>query len=77
MCFSNVNDQLHSSIIYVVGAGPEERHGDDQRAKALPVQGQAERAGAPQPGEQKALGGPLSGLPVPEGAYRKAGEGLF
>ena len=29
-----------------VGAGPEEGHGDDQRAGALPLRGQAERAGA-------------------------------
>ena len=30
-----------------------------------------------QPGEEKALGRPCSNLPVPKGAYRKAGEGLF
>ena len=35
------------------------------------------RVGAPQPGEEKALGEPYSSLPVPEGAYRKAGEGFF
>jgi len=29
------------------------------------------------PGEEKAPGGPYRGLPVPKGAYRKAGEGLF
>ena len=63
----------------VVGAGPEESHDDDddQRAGAPPLRGQAERAGALQPGEEKALRRPYSGLPVPEGAYRKAGEGLF
>ena len=43
----------------------------------LPSRGQAERAGALQPGEEKALGRPYSGLPVPEGAYRKAEERLF
>ena len=30
-----------------------------------------------QPGEEKAPGRPYSSLPVPEGAYRKAGGGLF
>ncbi|KAK4815546.1 hypothetical protein QYF61_003638 [Mycteria americana] len=30
-----------------------------------------------QPGEEKAPGRPYSSLPVPEGAYKKAGEGLF
>ena len=39
--------------------------------------GQATRVGALQPGEEKAPRRPYSGLPVPEGAYRKAGEGLF
>ena len=39
--------------------------------------GQAMRAGALQPGEEKAPRRPYSGLPVPEGAYRKAGVGLF
>jgi len=39
--------------------------------------GKAERFGAVQPGEEKALVRPYCGLPVPEGACRKAGEGLF
>ena len=30
-----------------------------------------------QPGEEKAPGRPNCGFPIPEGAYRKAGEGLF
>jgi len=34
------------------------------------------RAGALQPGDGKAPGGPYSGLPVP-GGVQKAGEGLF
>ena len=42
-----------------------------------PLRGQAERAGAVQPGEEKAPERPYSNLPGPEGAYRKAGEGLF
>jgi len=33
--------------------------------------------GAVQPGEEKALGRPYCSLPVPEGAYRKDGGGLF
>jgi len=37
----------------------------------------AERVGAVQPGEEKAVGRPYSSLPVPEGAYRKDGENLF
>ena len=34
------------------------------------------RVGAVQPGEEKTLGRPQSNLPVPEGAYKKAREGL-
>ena len=41
------------------GVSPEEGHKDDQRAGAPPLQGQAERAGALQPGEKKGLGGTL------------------
>ena len=37
----------------------------------------AERVGAVQPGEEKAAGRSYCSLPVPEGAYKKAGEGLF
>jgi len=37
----------------------------------------AERVGDVQPGEEKVVGRPYSSLPVPEGAYRKAREGLF
>ncbi|GAB0185611.1 mitochondrial enolase superfamily member 1 [Grus japonensis] len=35
------------------------------------------RVGIVRPGEEKAPGRSNSGLPVPEGAYRKDGEGLF
>ena len=38
---------------------------------------QAERVGAVQLGWEKALGRPYSSLPVPEGACKRAGEGLF
>jgi len=37
-----------------VGAGPEEGHEDDPRAGAPLLRGQAEGAGAVQPGEEKA-----------------------
>jgi len=37
----------------------------------------AERVGAVQPGEAKVAGRPYCSLPVPEGAYKKAREGLF
>jgi len=36
-----------------------------------------QRTGAFLPGEEKGPRGPYSGLPEPEGAYRKAGEGLL
>ena len=39
-----------------VGAGPDEGHEDDQRVGAPLLQGQAEGAGAVQPGEEKASG---------------------
>ena len=48
-----------------------------KQAGAPPLWGQAQRAWALQPGEEKAPGRPYSGLPVPEGPYRKVGEGLF
>ena len=50
-----------------VGAGPEEGHKLDQRAEAPLLWEQDERAGALQPGKEKALGGPYSSLPGPEG----------
>jgi len=56
---------------------PEEGHEDDQRAGAPLLQGQAEGVGAFQPGEEKATGAPYSSPPVPEGASRKDGEGIF
>ncbi|XP_053934696.1 uncharacterized protein LOC104067255 isoform X3 [Cuculus canorus] len=48
---------------------------DDGRAGAPPIQGQAERVGVVQPGEEKALGRPYSDLPVPEGATGKLERG--
>jgi len=35
------------------------------------------RVGAVQPGEEKSLARPYYSLPVPEGVYKKSGEGLF
>jgi len=50
-----------------VGAHPVEGHKHDPRDGTPPLQGQAERAGAVQPGEEKAAVRPESSLPVPEG----------
>jgi len=60
-----------------VGAGPEKGHKNDQRDGTPLLGGKAERGGAIQPGEEKPPGRPYSSLPVPERAYKKAGEGLF
>jgi len=54
------------------GASPEEGHKNDLRDGTPLLQGQAERVGAVQPGEEKAVGRPYSSLPVPEGAYKEA-----
>ena len=50
--------ERHGSI----GACPEEGHRNDARGGTPPLQGQAERAGAVQPGGEKALRRPDSGL---------------
>ena len=60
-----------------VGAGPEEDDNSDPRAGTPLLQENAERVGAVQPGEEKAVGRLYCGLSVPEGACEKAGEGLF
>jgi len=46
-------------------------------ARYIRCYNKAERVGAVQPGEEKALGRPYCSLPVPEEAYKRAGEGLF
>jgi len=58
-------------------AVPEEGPKNDQRAGTPLPRGQAERAGAVQPREEKAPGRPYCGLSVLTGAYRKDGERLF
>ena len=63
--------------LWAVAAGPEEGHKDDQKARThLSCEGGL-RAGALQPQEEKALGGPYSGLPVPEGGLQESWEGIF
>ena len=52
-------------------------HKNDPRAGAPLLWGKAERVGAVQPGEEKAVVRPSSGLSVPEGVYRKNGENIF
>jgi len=56
-----------------VGAGPEEGHKDDPRAGTPLLRGKAERVGAIQPGEEKALRRRYYSLPVLRGLIRKIG----
>ena len=58
-----------------VEAGPEEGHEDDQRARASPLQGQVERTGAFQPGEEKALRRSYSSLPLFERGLQESWGG--
>ena len=51
----------------------EESPKKDPRDGTPPLQGQAERAGAVRPGEEKTLGRPESSLSVPRGAVRRKG----
>ena len=58
-----------------VGVGPEEATAMISPQAGTPLLGgKAGRAGAVQPGEEKALRRPHSNLLVPEGAYKQAGE---
>ncbi len=57
--------------------GLEEDHKDYQRAGVPPLQGQAERVGAPQPGQEKTPQALIAAFQYLKVAYRKAGEGLF
>jgi len=47
------------------------RAGTPLQGTLLPLQGNAERVGSVQPGEEKAVGRPSCSLPVPEGPARK------
>jgi len=58
-------------------SGARGGHSNDPRAGAPLLGRKAETAGAVQPGEEKTLGRPYSIIPLPEGTYKKAGEGLF
>jgi len=60
-----------------VGAAPEEGHKNDPRAGAPLLWGKAERVGAVQPGEEKALGRPYCGISEHKGGYSKAGGKHF
>jgi len=51
--------------------GSSSGHKYDQRAGTSLLLGKAGRAGAVQPGEEKAVGRPYCSLPVPEGPTRK------
>jgi len=62
-----------------VGVGPRggpRRWSEDWSSSPMKT-GWEDRLRQLQPGEEKAPGGPYRGLPVPEGAYRKAGEGFL
>jgi len=60
-----------------VGACPEEGHKNDPRDGTALLWGQAERAGAVQPGEEKALRRPHSNLAVTEGDLQESWGGTF
>lgn len=60
-----------------IRTSPEGSCEDDQRCGAPLLWGQAEGAGVAQLGEEKALGRPHCGLPVPKGGCWKAGGGLL
>ena len=51
---------------------PEEGHKNDQRDGTALLRGKAERVGVVQAGEEKALGRPSCGLPVPEGSLQRS-----
>jgi len=57
------------------GACPEKSHRNDPWNGTLLLQGQAERAGAVQPGEEKAMRRPDSGLSVSKGELHTGKKG--
>ncbi len=61
-----------------VGVHPGEGHKNEPRSGTPPLQGQDERAGAVQPGKEKALGRPESDFSVTiKQGYKKGGDRLF
>ena len=52
----------------------QQNHKNDPRDGTPPLQGQAERVGAVQPGEEKALGRLDSSFSVPKGGYKEEGS---
>jgi len=68
---------LSTGQTWTCWSGAKGGHKTDPRTGAPLLWGQAERVGAVQPGEEKAPWRPWSSLAVPEGAYKKAGEGHF
>ena len=60
-----------------VGAHPEEGHRNDPRDGTPLPQGQAERPGAVQPGEEKAVGDLIAAFQYLKGGCKKEGDGLF
>ena len=62
---------------WAVVVGPEESHEDNQRAGLPTSWGQAERAEALQPREEKAPEEPYKGLPGPEGGLQESWGGTF
>jgi len=59
------------------GVHPEEGHRSNPGDGMLLLRGQAERSGAVQPGEEKALGRPESGPAVSKGDCKREGDRLF
>ena len=68
---------LNTGETWTCWSGSRGGHKNDQGAGTPLLWGQAERVGAVQPGEEKALGRLCDSLPVPEAACKKAGEGFF
>ena len=63
--------EVESSVLPRYGVHPEEGHKNDPRDGTPLLHEKAERAGAVQPGEEKALGRPESGLSVSKGELQE------
>jgi len=68
---------LFTRFVYTLWSGARGGPSNGPRAGAPLLGGKAGRAGAAQPGEEKAPGRPYCGLPVLKGAYKKDGDRLF